>query len=184
VIILEGPDGAGKTRLAQRLSEDLEIPIEPKVVSSEAQAMVPSLKRWVEDDLRSWPRVALYDRHRLISEPIYGPILRHTMERGFDDRLWLLHQLQRFRELEPSIVFCLPPPDVVWANVATDPDNWVVKKHIDKIYWLYQMETSRWPRAWVWDYTHELTDMNYKSMLTNLRHKEAMIMSGAKSVSK
>jgi hypothetical protein len=142
MIILEGPDGAGKTRLAQRLSGDLGLLIQPKVVDSTTQAMV-DLKLWVEQDLRQGLKARLYDRHRLISEPIYGPVVRGRMEPGFHDLRWLTTQQWMFELLRPLVIFCLPHIEVVRHNVEDDPENTTVAGQIDLIYWLYHNAASR-----------------------------------------
>jgi hypothetical protein len=156
MIILEGPDGAGKTRLAQRLSGDLGLLIQPKVVDSTTQAMV-DLKLWVEQDLRQGLKARLYDRHRLISEPIYGPVVRGRMEPGFHDLRWLTTQQWMFELLRPLVIFCLPHIEVVRHNVEDDPENTTVAGQIDLIYWLYHNAASRWPSGHrlVWDYTQD-----------------------------
>ena len=56
MIILEGPDGAGKTLLAQRLSEELHVPVQPKVVQSDMTSEV-DLVDWCGREIRTWPRM-------------------------------------------------------------------------------------------------------------------------------
>jgi len=177
VIILEGPDGAGKSRLANQLSQDLGISIEPRVVSKKAEAMT-DLRAWVEVDLATWPRAAIYDRHRLISEPIYGPLLRGRMEPGFDDRQWLTRMLEKMNNLDPTIIFCLPPYEIVKANVERDIDNQVVWEYITQVYWLYFMETCRHGSAFVWDYTAVDAVSFYEGMLARLKRSEHLSSTG------
>lgn len=153
MVIVEGPDGAGKTTLISRLQQDFLMPVAPRVVTKEANALV-NLVDWVEENLAGGLQQVIYDRHRLISEPIYGPVLRQTMEPGFDDMEWLYAKQREIRELEPFVIFCLPPPDQVYQNVMDDEDNKVVQDHIKTIYWLYFHLASTWERcSSVWDYT-------------------------------
>ena len=79
MLIVEGPDGAGKTQLIQRLRLNLQLELMPRVVSSDTEMMV-DLQEWVNEDLHAGLKRAIYDRHRLISEPIYGPVLRKEMQ--------------------------------------------------------------------------------------------------------
>lgn len=153
MLIVEGPDGAGKTTLVERLSKDLEMYVMPRVVSKDAEPMT-DLVQWVHDDVTSGLKRALYDRHRLISEPIYGPVLRGRMEPGFDNIRWLRDYQRKFRELEPFVIFCLPPIASVLNVVDGDDDNQVVQGHIELIYWLYHNMAALWPTpSAVWDYT-------------------------------
>src|SRR5690606_19728356 len=142
MIIVEGPDGAGKTRLVLRLAQDLHLTPERRVVDKDTNALTP-LKQWVNDDLASWPRKALYDRHRLISEPIYAPIVRGSMNDGFEDRLWFTLSFEQFQLMRPIIIYCLPPFEEVKHNVFKDDDNVAVRDHIEAIYWLYHCQACR-----------------------------------------
>lgn len=137
MIIVEGPDGAGKTTLIRQLQEkwpDLEVA--PRVVSKDAEAMV-DLQMWVNDNLSQGPQYKIFDRHRLISEFIYGPILRKEQQPGFSSDIWVWHSLRRFERLRPVLIYCLPPLEVVKANIAGDTDNRVVWDHIEGIYTAY-----------------------------------------------
>ena len=125
MIILEGPDGSGKTTLARQLSGVTGLEIAPRVVSKDAEAQV-DLVKWVDNNLKRGFHDTIYDRHRLISEPIYGPMLRPESEPMFDNFHWLSSQLLRFYRIGPVIIYCLPPFGAVWESVRSDPDNKVV----------------------------------------------------------
>lgn len=177
MVIVEGPDGAGKTHLIKRLEKDLDTKVEPRVVSKDAEAMT-DLVLWVEKDLRSWPRAALYDRHRLISEPIYGPVLRDEPHPGFEDTHWLSMQLEIMRRKGPALIFCLPPLGTIASNLHGDPDNIVVSGKWRQIYWLYVMEAARWPMSYLWDYTRPDADRIYRGMLAGLKRLEHLAATG------
>lgn len=135
MIIVEGPDGAGKTTLIRNIAEaypDLEVA--PRVVSKETNALT-DMKRWVNDNLTEGFQYRLFDRHRLISEFIYGPILRgNDQHSGFDDGGWVYWSLKRFQEINPLIIYCLPPFNAVQFNVNQGDDNLAVQDHIKAIY--------------------------------------------------
>lgn len=155
MLIVEGPDGAGKTQLVNRLAESLQMYVMPRVVSKDAEAMV-DLVKWVHEDVTSGLKRAIYDRHRLISEPIYGPVLRGNIEPGFDSQNWLTHYHTLLRRADPFVIFCLPPIENVVKNTLDDPDNKVVEGKIELIYWLYFNMAAMWPtRSAVWDYTKD-----------------------------
>jgi hypothetical protein len=172
VIVVEGPDGAGKTTLVKRLLEDIpNLELQPRVVSKGAEAMV-DLKQWVVDDLSKGFGPRLYDRHRLISEPIYGPLLRGKMEPGFDQVSWLSQRFRHFASLDPVLIFCLPPDRVVLDNIMRSRDEQPSSMDLGKslsIYWLYRMEASRWTGSWVYDYTGTRADEGYEVLVRSIQ---------------
>lgn len=141
MIIFEGPDGAGKTTLINQISSKLGIPIAPRVVSKEAKAMF-NLMEWVDNNLDEGFQRMIFDRHRLISETIYGPILRPEAEGGFDRMAWLAPRMKRLYELEPIIIYCLPTRAAVRGNVMHDDDNEVVRSRINSLYSAYVARAS------------------------------------------
>ena len=159
IIIVEGPDGAGKTTLIRELSARYNIPIAPRVVSKEAEGLGGNGKAWVEENLAQGFQYTLFDRHRLISEFIYGPVLRTEQEPGFTDMWWVYKSLQRFYSLGPLVIYCLPPLELVRANVLHDDDNSAVAKFIEPIYSSYlhrfAMDTFAGFNPLVWDYNSD-----------------------------
>lgn len=135
MIVVEGPDGSGKTTLIREIQAQFSVTIAPRVVSKDAEAMV-DLKKWVEEDNKKLGQGVVYDRHRLISETIYGPILRDHPEPGFDDLEWLASQMQWFYRKKPVIIYCLPPQYVVLDNASSLPRHATVE-HARKIYRAY-----------------------------------------------
>jgi molybdopterin-guanine dinucleotide biosynthesis protein len=157
VIIVEGPDGAGKTTLIKSIQELTGFEVAKRVVNKETKALL-DLKVWVEDNLDQGPHDAIYDRYRLISEFIYGPTLRITQQPGFTDFDWVLHSMSKLYENDPIIIYCLPPLDTVRFNLEGDPDNTQVVDHIEQIYTAYLQRATldlinRPTRTIIHDYT-------------------------------
>lgn len=158
MIIVEGPDGSGKTTLIKKLSERTGLSVSPRVVSKDAESMV-DLKTWTEMNVKQGWQPLIFDRHRLISEPIYGPVLRTKAEPGFGDSEWFYDQLYRFYRAEPFIIYCLPPFSAVWENVRSDPDNTVVAHEgtCRSIYGAYfnkaHTEQVLYKHSFMYDYT-------------------------------
>lgn len=174
MIVVEGPDGAGKTTLISRLALELNLPIAPRVVSKDAEAMV-DLQKWVDENLEEGFQPRIFDRHRLISETIYGPILRYDQEPGFNEMAWLAPRMRRFYELEPIIIYCLPPFQTIWDNITDDPDNTAVLNKIRPIHSAYvsraALDSVFAPGIIkVWDYTNSPTIRGLPTWLSEIKH--------------
>lgn len=160
MIIVEGPDGSGKTTLINQLAERYGLEVNPRVVSKQTEALV-DIKEWVTDNLSLGFQYKLFDRHRLISEFAYGPILRTTQHNGFTDLTWVYVQLRKFyRQVQPLVIYCLPPLHTVWDNLEYDKDNERVVAHTEQIYARYVHQAStdwvwRPESTIVWDYTRD-----------------------------
>ena len=155
MLIVEGPDGSGKSTLVTRLAESLQMYVMPRVVSEDGERL-GDLVTWVHEDVTSGLKRAVYDRHRLISESIYGPVMRATMEPGFDSILWLRTYQQRLKSKEPFVIFCLPPIDDVVKNVRNDLGSAWILPRIEEVYWHYHCLAAIWPEPTVvWDYTKD-----------------------------
>lgn len=157
VIVVEGPDGAGKTTLIEVLKNELDLTVAPRVVSKETKATT-NLRLWVDNNLKVGFQPVIFDRYRLISETIYGPALRDTSEEGFDDMHWLAPRLNQFYRLRPIIIYCLPPLETVLTNTKDDPDNTAVVSKIRGIYSAYVARASldlcfAPGSVYIWDYT-------------------------------
>lgn len=157
MIVVEGPDGAGKTTLITQLSELLDLPVAPRVVTKETRAMV-DLQQWVDNNLDAGFQRTIFDRHRLISEPIYGPIIRQEQQPGFTDLGWLGPRIGRFYALKPVIIYCIPPWETVWANIKGDMSNLVVRDRMQSIYSAYVNRAAidhhvHRDNVFIWNYT-------------------------------
>lgn len=136
MIIVEGPDGAGKTTLIKTLVEATGLPVAPRVVSKDAEAMV-DLVKWTEDNVQAGFQPLIFDRHRLISEPIYGPVLRAELTPEFMDTEWFYTQLDNLYACNPFIIYCLPSIHTVWANIMSNDDNAIFHSRMGTIQAIY-----------------------------------------------
>ena len=155
MIVVEGPDGAGKTTLVEQIENDWSLTREPRAVSSEAKSLLP-IGPYIETELGKKFGWRLYDRFALISSPMYISLPNRTFREEMLNSSWLTMQYARFTAIDPLIVYCLPPLEVVRANVLNDPHNKVVHEHIDNIYWNYVAFAARVysPSTMIWDYTN------------------------------
>lgn len=181
MIIVEGPDGAGKTNLVTHLAEELQLPVAPRRVSKQAVHLV-EMRPWVDENLREGLRPTLFDRHPFISEFIYGPTMKGRLPEGFDDPDWLQERLARFNKLNPAIIWCLPPLEEVVNNIDGDPDNEAIAPHIETIYWLYYYRAMH--HGLMYDYTGEmpwgkLTKQKIVLLVERWLHNKGLRSSGA-----
>lgn len=134
MIIVEGPDGGGKSTLVRVLSERFGFPIANRVVGPDTKPLV-DLVAWTEDNVSKGFQRVIFDRHRLISEPIYSPFKDGEPTRAFLDFGWLGDVMWHFYQCKPIIIYALPDLETVRAN-ALDPetDNAAVAEWINHIY--------------------------------------------------
>ncbi len=154
-IILEGPDGAGKTTLAADLQAHFpEMEMHPRFCTSTG-GPIENLAEAVYRDTRSQASHYIYDRHPVISDYVYNAAIP---ERRFSPD-FLCSAMGHVRERVAThslTIWCIPPFSVVRDNVARDiseqmPGVW---DNLEKIHELYQMHFLMWPgRKVFFDYT-------------------------------
>lgn len=136
MIIVEGPDGSGKSTLIQGLSLRFNIPVEPRVVDTNGRPLM-DLVEWVEKmNKRGFTR-SIFDRHRLISNPIYAPIHGRTSQKAFLNPAWVADQTALLYNQDPYIIYCLPPVKEVRRNVFNSESNAWLRRSISNVYEAY-----------------------------------------------
>lgn len=116
MVIVEGPDGGGKTHLAHRLADqfDLKYRRPPPELLSSSTGPSPGLSEWWRDQLRDPERHAVvYDRCFWISEPIYSSVtLRQPLVSGIELTKGILDLWVE----GPMIVFCMTDEAAMLEN--------------------------------------------------------------------
>lgn len=154
-VIVEGPDGGGKSRLIERLTEALGLEVGPRA-SNSTGGPVMNLREWTADNLTRWmtdTTANIYDRYPIISEPIYGPIVRGGCRPGFTPPWVSTCRLMMYPRC--VVVWCLPPMEVVGTNVRDTAECQMpgVVRNISAIYRGYEAVARAWPGlAYRWDY--------------------------------
>lgn len=162
MLIVEGPDGSGKSTLCRELSLALDWPVADRVVDKDTNAL-QDLTAWTEANVNKGFQGTIFDRHRLVSEPIYGPIMRRgpVDQRGLYKLDWMEDMMIRFMHCDPIIIFCLPPFEAVVKNLDNDPDNLAVSGKIDAVYRSYVSAVPLWSRTGVLTFVYDYTDVGF-----------------------
>lgn len=138
IVIVEGMDGTGKTTLVQQLAHRLGVQPRKYVgslgPSDDYRLALVSRTRSEITELeitfvKGGSVKRLYDRFPLISEAVYGPILRgHNCFGG------LYYPLRsRLLALKTVIVYCRPNRDVIQVNVQQAPQMSGVPEHFGEL---------------------------------------------------
>lgn len=110
MIIVEGLDNTGKTTLVKKLSKDLGLLVMNNQGKPKKARDVVDYLHIVIDVSHRFP--VILDRLSLISEPIYGPVIRgsHLLN------TWQVHTLTyQLKSRKPTIIYCRPPRDVIMS---------------------------------------------------------------------
>lgn len=138
-IIIEGPDGAGKTTLITGLTRETAIPVHEKA-STSTGGPVDNIADWAKSDLATWALqpLAIYDRHPMFSEIFYGAVIRNHVDPWFgSDEASALAETMMSTGL---VIYCLPPIETVMENILVEEQLDGVSDHIGSLYDLYQKQ--------------------------------------------
>lgn len=106
MILIEGPQGAGKTTLATSLSFELALPIYTYSEQLQSRgkyditALIADVKQWGTKDF------GIYQGHPFIEEYIYGPLFRREIGDAFYS--WEIRPVIQFMWANSVIIYCRP----------------------------------------------------------------------------
>lgn len=145
-IIVEGPDGSGKSTLIAHLRDALGLPLHDRASDSKT-GPIAQLAAWVDKDISAdWEQPWIYDRYPTISEPIYGRVVRGgDIQRPFDNDQYLAN-VNAVLYRTAVVVWCLPRLDVVRANVMDNRADQMpgVVAAIGDVHQAYMTAYVRW----------------------------------------
>jgi hypothetical protein len=128
MILVEGCDGAGKSYLIKllrtRFFRNLQLgPRASTSIGGVSHHGLDGLTRWVDNEIGDWAKEGygprIYDRYPLISEPIYGTLIRGSLSQAFLSS-WYRSRLNTIRH-QALVVFVDPGWDAVKDAVTSDP---------------------------------------------------------------
>lgn len=171
-LLVEGPDGAGKTTLIGQLCRDFGYEVKPRFSTSQGGPLDNLQARVIRDLHENAPGV--YDRHPFMSEVIYSTAL------GRKPQISLTHpvmqqQVRAFFRRTP-VILCLPPLEVVQENVNADLSNQLsgVAEVTPKLWGLYRNYPMSLPilNFTIYDYTQPEAYYRLREFLYNHTPKE------------
>lgn len=153
MIIVEGCDGAGKTSLIRDILNYFpNLMLGPRASDSiggvSHHTKPEGLSRWVDAEMAKWiepgygPRI--YDRHPLISEPIYGSIVRQQLSPQFTAP-WFRTRLNTLRK-SCLVIFVDPGWDTVASRLSREQDDQMpgVKENAKALWLAYRTLGLSW----------------------------------------
>ena len=148
MIIVEGPDGCGKTTLLEKLRHDLKLNLRPRFADSITGPYPDVFDRVAADFASGVERDHLYDRHPSISEVIYGQVLRGGYDPRFSDPV-----IDLGLDHEPLIIICAPDYRTALDNVMSSDQMSGVAEKFNQIWEGYSAFVHFYPgNILMWDY--------------------------------
>lgn len=171
MIILEGPDGGGKTTLMHEIMQRFPIVPHPKFVPSDGVVDREKLYNAALEDTQTLcdQPVQIYDRHPLISEYVYGPIIRGELPHQWESPS--ARMMRSILANHTLVVWCLPNVERVRENTVND-EHESVFENIDRIYASYRTLKSFWlGRSYTYDYESPMRGFVFNLIVAHLQRQ-------------
>ncbi len=151
IVILEGPDGAGKTSLAQEIAAIIDAEIHHEG-PPQTEELLQHYATLLDDAFRTQEDV-VFDRLHL-GEAVYGPLMRG---RSRIDELGMELLVKQIKTVGAVTVYCWPPFDRAFYNwKARHKTEYVPDENIyRRVYDAYHTLMQLYPPDFFWDYTKD-----------------------------
>jgi len=172
IIIIEGPDGAGKSTLVDQLSKELGLEVGERatkdrdklyeVIRQDTYTALGEAVR-AHDPARIWDRL-------FFSEMVYAPVVGRDCEFEHEEIIFVKRVLNA---MGCPVIVCLPEWHTVKENVEGTHQMAGVEENLAHIYAAYGTVTSGMSWVIFYDYTDERKEAGFKSfdeVLTSCRH--------------
>ena len=167
MIVIEGPDGSGKTTLAEELCREFKLKYTraPHLSSETGPTDGDAIVDWWERQLRGkTSRGKIYDRTFYISEPIYQ-FAQPERDLLVDIKRFDAGFFKLVNTLD-LLIFCMPPWETARQNLSDIGRlslQGVDEHMLEKVHWRYGVELSHFmeilfDRVTIYDYTSMTTD--------------------------
>mgnify|MGYP001600446520 CR=1 FL=1 len=156
IFVVEGPDNAGKTQLAQYLAKELNA----LYIKAERPRRGPDLLTYqsILEQAQQYSGCVIADRHVAISEPIYGTICRGDHQLNHGDIGMCLRRLT-------AVIYCRPPDEHVIGKIAERGHMAGVAQNVGAIVSAYDAFFSGRPRV-QYDFTQQTAEHVARGLMT------------------
>ena len=121
ILIIEGPDGSGKTTLANQLSKQTGYPVIHRVQPKNDEDKQRMLDEYM--DILQSGKNAIFDRS-WYSEMVYGPIMRDTSVITYP-HMYTLETLLAKRG--GMIIYCTDKPETLWRRATRRGEDYITE---------------------------------------------------------
>lgn len=178
VIVVEGPDGAGKTTLVDAIAKKYGLTVGERLrdrTRLHETTVADTFRALSQAVACDHPRPVIWDR-LFYSDLVYAPVVRKEPSRFNKAQSRLIRHV--LNALDCPFILCLPPLPIVRQNVELDPRSQMsgVLENIIDIYegYLRLAETGMLPQNYIiYDYTTELDEHLWYFIRGYLGIKEA-----------
>jgi GTPase SAR1 family protein len=162
-----GPDNTGKTTLVNRLSKNLDIPVEPRYHTLPPKDGVDYFK-WGMSVLEKGDKTNILLDRGIIDEFVYGPILRGGMV--FDTYYKVKSLIDGLIESNVTIIFCQTPISVQLSNFDERSQLQGVKENIKLINKWFEYVLYSWPFMYLVKLRYDFTKpMAYENIIKEIK---------------
>lgn len=128
MIIIEGPDNAGKSTLAEKLSKSIGVAVHHSGGPAKNDEEILHRAELVFD--QTGPRI--YDRVPFISDYVYRTVLKDKPSPFLDMNL-VKRYLKRLKKIHPVIILCWPPVPVMMAMEGHQRSAHETEEHFNRV---------------------------------------------------